>query len=364
MKKLILTLSCLFLILSVCTLWGCGDSKPVKLVKSELNQIQKLDEKTIQTFISYEDMISSESDMVLGKDAAEAIRLFFENFSYRILSSSASEDSATVNVEIENIDAQALAKDLCLELIAKTSSPNVEEDSPASKSSYFTLLRDILAENDYELTKTTAHFNLVNTDGEWSIRNDETLKDALVGGFISYLNDPRLVTPEEITVKVFENLREQTPEDWVSYLGMCDIFSTYSTLYETVDLALATQISKCFSYRIRKVTENENDATAVIDITSLDMGSVLDIYLEKLWDYASTTEAVRAADTELADKTASLLTECLNDNTKTCTKTIEINFTNNGTAWEMQLNDDFTDALLGNMSEAVEDFQKEALPTG
>lgn len=359
MKKysvIILFLLCLFLT-------GCGDSKPVKLVKSELNQIQKLDEKTIQTFISYEDMIHSGSASAIGSEATEAVQLFFKNFSYRILSSSITEDSATVNVEIQNIDARALAKDLCLELTAISTSPNIEENDPSSKSSYFTLLRDILSTREYELTKNTAHFNLVHEDGEWSIQNDETLEDSIVGGFISYLQDPCLVTPEEITAKVFENLRNQTPEDWVSYLGMCDIFSTYSTLYEKVDLALATQISKCFSYRIQKVTEQEDSATAVIEITSLHMGSVLDVYLDRLWDYASTTEAVRATDTELADKTAALLIECLNSNTKTYTKTVEIQFTNNGTTWEMQLNDDFTDALLGNMTEAVAEFQKEALPT-
>lgn len=353
-----------FLICFALFLTGCGDSKPVKLVKSELNQIQKLDEKTIQTFISYEDMIHSGSGSDSGSEAAEAVQLFFKNFSYRVLSSSATEDSATVNVEIKNIDAQALAKDLCLELIALSTFPNAEDNTPVSKSSYFALLRDILSSHEYGLTKTAAHFNLVNRDGEWSIRSDETLEDQLVGGFITYLHDPCLVTPEEIADRVFENLLEQTPEDWVSYLGMCDIFSTYSTLYEKVDLALATQISKCFSYRIQKVTEQDTAAAAVIEVTSLDMGSVLDVYLDKLWDYASTTEAVRATDTELADKTASLLMECLNSNTKTCTKTIEIEFTNNGTTWEMQLNDDFTDALLGNMKKAVENFQKQALPTG
>ena len=253
-KHRIILLCALFACLTI-FLAGCGDSKPVKLVKSELSQIQKLDENTIQNFISYEDMIHSGSGSDIGSEATEAVQLFFQNFSYRVLSSSATDNSATVNVEIQNIDAQALAKDLCLELTAISSSPNAAEDSPSSKNSYFTLLRDILASKEYELTKTTAHFNLVNVDGEWVIRNDETLEDAIVGGFISYLHDPCLVSPEEITVKVFETLLEQTPEDWVSYLGMCDIFSSYSSLFEKVHFALATQISNCFSYRIQKVSE-------------------------------------------------------------------------------------------------------------
>lgn len=362
MKKYYIPIFCMLLLCLAAMLSGCSDSEPVKLVKSELSQIQKLDEKTIRNFISYEDIIHSGSASDIGSEATEAVQLFFKNFSYRVLSSSATEDSATVNVEIKNIDAQSLARDLCLELIAMSSSPSTGAESMSSKSSYFSLLRDILSSHEYALTKTTAHFHLTNKDGQWTIRSDETLEDQIVSGFISFLKDPDLVTPEEITVKVFENLQKQTPSDWVSYLGMHDIFSTYSTLYEKVDLALATQISKCFSYRIQKVTEQTDAAEAVVEVTSLDMESVLDVYLKKLLDYASTTEAVRATDTELADKTAALLSECLNSNTKTCCKTIHIEFTNNGTTWEMQMNDDFTNALLGNMTEAVEKFQKEALP--
>lgn len=362
MKKYRIPLLGILLFCLAALLCGCGGSKPVKLVKSELNRIQKLDEKTIQSFISYDDMVHSASSSGTGSETEEAIQLFFKNFSYRILSSSTTEDSATVNVEIQNIDAQALAKDLCLELIARSSSPNTENTSSFSRSSYFALLRDILSSHEYELTKTVAHFNLMNIDGQWTIRSDETLENQLVGGFITFLHDPDLVTPEEITARIFENLLRQTPEEWVSYLGMSDIFSTYSTLYEEADLALAAQISKCFSYRIQKVTQKEDTAEAIVDITSLDMKSVLDTYLKKLWDYASTTEAVRATDTELADKTASLLIECLNSNTETCTKTVKIEFTNNGTTWEMQINDDFSDALLGNMKDAVSEFQEEALP--
>lgn len=351
-------LLCLLFVLS-----GCRDSEPVKLVKSELSQIQKLDEHTIQTFISYKNMIPSGSDSQTDSDAAEAIQLFFQNFDYRILSSSITEENATVNVEIENIDAKALAKDLCLELIARSTSPNPEDSPLSTTGSYFSLLYDILSSGTYESVKTTAHFHLTETDDVWHIQSDESLENEIVGGFISYLRNPYLVTPEEITAKVFEMMQKQTAEDWVFYLGMNDIFSTYSTLAKKVDLALASQISKCFSYKIQKVTEKNKKATAVIDITSLDMNHVLEVYMDKLLDYASTTEAVRATDTELADKTAALLAECLNSNTKTCTKTIEIDFVNNGTAWEMNLNSDFTDALLGNMADAVKTFQSQAVPT-
>ena len=343
---------------SVFFLTGCGDSKHEKIVRSELDQIQKLDENTIKAFVSYEDMMHSQSSgSDIGEETTEAVQLFFENFSYRILSSSATERTATVNVEITNLDAKALAKDLCKELIRRSISPDSTDDSLLSMNSYFTLLRDILNSHEYKQVSTTAHFELVNTDGSWTIQSTEKLEDEIVGGFISCLHDPYLITPEETAALAFDMFKEQSPKEWVSYLGMNDIFSTYSSLYQDVDLALANQIAKCFDYKIKKVTQEEDNATATVEITSLDMESVLDVYLDKLMEYASTTEAVRATDTELADKTSELLIDTLNNNTKTTSNTIKIHFTNNGKNWEMQLGDDFTDVILGNMNAAVETFQ-------
>ncbi|MEY8427061.1 hypothetical protein AALA00_04930 [Lachnospiraceae bacterium 46-15] len=352
-----------FFFFSVLFLSGCRDSEQVKLVKSELNQLQKLDENTIRTFISYENILGPGASSNISSEVAQTVQLFFQDFDYRILSSKITEDTATVTAEIQNIDTKKLAKDLCLELIARSSSPHAEDNAILSGSSYFALLHDFLSQNQYESVKTEVHFHLKKIDGQWSIQGSEVLEDELLGGFISCLHDPYLVTPEEITAKLCGMLKAQTPEEWISYLGIKDIFSTYSTLSDKVDLALASQISKCFSYSIQEVTVTGNKAKALADITSLDMGGVLDEYLERLLDYASTTEAVRATDTELADKTAALLAECLNTNRKTCTKTVEINFTNNGTTWEMQLNDNFTDALLGDIKKAAEAFQSAAAST-
>lgn len=353
-----------FFFFSVFFLSGCRDSEQVKLVKSELNQLQKLDENTIRTFISYENILRPGASSDISSEAAQTVQLFFQDFNYRILSSKTKDDTATVTAEIQNINTKELAKDLCLELIVRSSSPHAEDNAILSSSSYFALLHDFLSHNQYESVKTEVHFHLKKIDGQWLIQGSKTLEDELLGGFISCLHDPYLVTPEEITAKVCGMLKTQTPEEWISYLEIKDIFSTYSTLSGKVDLALAAQISKCFSYSIQEVTVAGDKAKALVDITSLDMASVLDEYLDKLLDYASTTEAVRATDTELADKTAALLAECLDANDKTCTKTVEINFTNNGTTWEMQLNDDFTDALLGDIKKAAEAFQSAAVSTG
>lgn len=359
--KYIRELLCVLLLFCCLFLLGCANKAPEETVKSELDLIQQLDEDTIKNFISYEDMVHSTSTTGnVEKETTEAIQLFFKNFNYKIISSSATTKTATVYVEITNLDAKALAKDLCLELMRQSIDISITNTVLPSANSYFTLLRDILTTHEYELVTTRATIELVNTDGLWTIQNSDTLEDALVGGFISHLNDPYLILPEETLTLAFDMFKEKSPEDWISYLSMDDIFSTYSTNYQDVDFALSKQIAKHFAYHIKEVTVDDAKATVYVEITSLDMASVLDKYLTKLMEYAATTEAVRASDTELSDKTASLLIETLNSNDKHVTTTVEIPLINNGSTWEMQLENEFTDALLGNMNAAVETFQQKA----
>ena len=146
---------------------------------------------------------------------------------------------------------------------------------------------------------------------------------------------------------------------------MQDIFSTYSQNYEKTDDALAEQLSRHISYKILSVTEDQEQksATAKITITSLDMECVLKRYQELLMDYAATTESIRASSSELADETASLLAQALTENEATTDTEVVIHFTNNGSSWEMQLNEDFTNALLGNAGAAIENFQNDSSDT-
>lgn len=361
MKKhlLSLLLSALLLVLCAMLLFGCSKYTPEKTVSQELSLIQQLDEETIKAFVSYEDMMHSVTgDTSIGEETTEAVELFFKNFKYKILSSSSNDKTSIVNVEITNLDTKELAKDLYLAILVRTVAPNDHnEDLPLSMNAYFTLLRDILLENTYELVSTTAHFDLIKTDAGWSIQGTERLEDELVSGFITYLNDPYLLSPEELTVSVLDKFKELTPQEWIDYLGMNDIFATGTSLYEKIDLAFAEQITAHFDYTIHEAAEKEKDASVKVVINSLDMQSVLSEYMDRLMEYAETTEAIRDTNAELADKTSAMLLECLQSNKKSMQKEIIIEFINTGTNWDMQLNNDFTDALLGNLNEALEDFE-------
>ena len=346
-------------LLSALLLSGCGAKTPEKLVESELNLIKKLDEKTIQNFVSYEDISQTQSRSTdIGSETTEAVQLFFQNFDYEILSSGITDDSATVTVSITNLDAKSLAHDLHLALVKESVDPHSSYQEPMTMNSYFTILRDILKNNTYEETTTQAHFELAHLDNGWSIQITQTLEDELVGGLITYLSDPYLLTPNEVATATLDVFTAFSPKDWVGYLDMHDVFAIGSQYSDKVDLSLATQIAKHFSYSISQMKVDGDKATAYADITSLDMSSVLASYKEKLLAYADTTASVRASDSELADQSATFLKEALDENQDTILRSVLLLFQNNGSSWEMTLGDDFGDVILGGSSAALSSFSQ------
>ncbi|MDO5425666.1 MAG: hypothetical protein Q4F41_18305 [Eubacteriales bacterium] len=344
----------LLLLAAAFLLTGCGTSKPEQTVVSELELIKKLDEQTILSFVSYEDIMSSEAPSTdIGPETTEAVQLFFQNFDYRILSSRVSKNTAIVKVRLTNLDMQSLARDMCLALTARSADPRTAPED-LSMNDYFALLGEVMKSHSYKILSTDARFELTKlSDGSWSILSGDDLEDQLVGGFISYLNDPYLVTPEEILALTFDYFLEFSPEDWIAYLNMDDIFATGSTLGEELDLELASQISRYFSYQIKDSTIDGDSASVTLTVTSLNLENVLNDCREKLLDYAATTEAIRATDAELADKTAKMLLTSLKANETTLSQDIDILFTNNGSSWEMQLGENFSNALLGNAVSAI-----------
>ena len=342
-----------FLLLTTVILSGCGSKTPERLVQSELELIKKLDEKNILNFVSYEDIVRNNSrDTDIGEETIKAVKLFFQNFDYELLSSSVSGDTARVTVEITNLDTKALSHDLCLALIAQSVDPE-----PLSMNTYFGIMYEILENNTYELITTEATFELVHFETGWSIQNTKMLEDALVSGLITHLGDPYLVTPNEVAAATLDVFDDFTAEDWVAYLDMQDVFAIGSEISDQVDYSLANQIASCFDYEISQMSVEDNKATAYVDITSLDMASVLSVYQEQLLAYADTTSSVRASDMELANQSATFLKNALDQNTETILRSVPLTFQNDGTGWEMDISDDFIEVLLGDAEDALKTFQ-------
>lgn len=331
---------------------------PSAAVSYELNLIQELDEDTIRSFVSYENMMNTppvSSDV--GSETTEAVKLFFQNFKYHLHSETISGDTATVTAEIINIDTKALAKDLCLALTAHNINITPDTQSPQTMNDYFTLLRDTLKENTYELTATTAYFHLQKRDRIWVIQSDETLQDELVSGFISWMHDSDLVSPQEVLTIYLDEFSSLSGAEWMEYLKTDDIFSTGSETYSpSIDACYMDKIAEFFSYSIDQYETQDNICTARLTITSIDMPKILEIYKQKLVDYAHTSQSITSDDAALADASAGYLLETLQENAQAAQFPVTVTLTNDGTAWQLNITDELTNAFLGDMEGALEQF--------
>jgi uncharacterized membrane protein YsdA (DUF1294 family) len=331
--------------------------RPSQAVEHELSLIQELDSSTIQAFVSYENLMNSDlASGTINDDTAEAVRLFFQNFKYNIHNEQIDGQEATVSVNITNIDMHALAQDLC-RAILKDSVTIYPDDDSASVSDYYGLLRDTLSSNTYEPVVTTAYFHLRKESDGWVIHSDQTLEDELVSGFITYMNDPYILPVSEVLSIHLDALKALTPQQWIDYLDINDIFATYNTDYAPqIDEAYAALLADCFDYRIIKCNEEDNQASAVIRVSSVDMTNVLSIYKEHLLAYAASTQSLKDDAVAFSNETSALLLQSLQENDQISSTDVALTFKNNGTIWDIQFNSDFSDALMGNMTEAIRAF--------
>lgn len=329
---------------------------PSQAVQYELSLIQDLDSDTIQSFVSYESFINSHEDSgSVSQDAAQAVNLFFKNFHYSIQNEEIDGDTATVAVNITNIDAKALAADLRMEILQDSLSLYPSEDTENLNS--YQLLRDTLENSSYDTTVTTAHFHLRQEGKGWIILADETLEDELVSGFITYMNDPYLLSAYTVLEMQLEALKELSAEEWMDFLGIEDVFATYNAeYYPQIDAEYISQLAGAFDYEILRCQEEGDQAEAVVRITSIDMNHVLALYRDKLLNYAAKPSSIRASSEEFSDETSRLLLESLQGNQETTGTDVTMTFENNGTSWDVTFDSGFTNAVMGNISEAIDTF--------
>lgn len=332
-------------------------ARPSQTVENELSLISQLDSDTIRSFISYENLINSDlSSSTIDDEAAQAVRLFFQNFKYHIHNEQIDGDTATVSVSITNLDTHALAQDLCRAILKESVALYPDAQAPDS-GDYYHLLYETLRNNSYDLVTTTAYFRLQQDESGWVILSDLTLEDELTSGFISYINDPYILPAAEVLSIHLDAFMDLTADQWADYLSLEDVFATYNTeYYPLIDAEYLSQLTSAFSYQILKCQEENNTASAVVRITSIDMPSVLSRYRTYLLDYAASAKAVRDDAVTFSDTTAGLLLQALKENTATASTDVEVSMVNCGSVWDVEYDSAFTDAVMGNMTEAIQTF--------
>ena len=332
---------------------------PSTTVKNELNLIQELDEGAIESILSYDDLLPAQAASTANnQDAAAAIRAFFGNFRFRIVSEQIRGDDAEVIVDITNIDTHALARDLCLSLTETSLSLDPNISAPAALGNYFTLLKDTLDSHTYETGVTQAVFRLSREDNkDWTIVADETLEDELVSRFITHMNDPHLLSAEEVAGIQLEQFEALSPRDWIEWLGVHDLFDTGSeTLAEEIDLEYFTRLCDCFSCKLLSCEEEGDRAQAEVTFTSVDLHDVLAAYREDLLAYASDPENITNGAAALADDSAAYLLEALREKASQTETTAVMHLKNDGHFWKPEIDEAVIDAMCGGLASSLEEF--------
>ena len=189
------------------------------------------------------------------------------------------------------------------------------------------------------------------------IQADTTLQDQLVSGFISWMNDAMLLSPKEVLTIYLDEFDHLSAEGWREYLKMDDIFTTNSEEYASaVDQTYSEKIAEYFSYTIESCTMDGDTAIAKLTITSIDMPAILAAYKTKLLKYAHSTDSITSDDTGLSDATAQYLLETLQEDAVSTAIPVTLTLTNDGHTWQLEITDELTNALLGNITEALEAF--------
>ena len=250
----------------------------------------------------------------------------------------------------------AVAQDLC-SAILRQSAAITTSASTQTTGDYYHLLYDTLASNSYDTTVTTATFHLRKDGKNWMILADSTLENELVSGFISSMNDPYILSAFTILSIHLDALKALDTEGWKDYLSINDVFATYNSEYSTqIDDAYIARITTSFDYEILKCHEEGDTATATIRITSVDMPGVLETYKKYLLAYAATTRSIRDNDVQVSNETSRLLLQSLTETTDVCHTDVDMTFRNNGETWEINFDDSFTNAVMGNLQQAMETF--------
>lgn len=343
--KIVKRLLPVFLFVLIVLLGGCypmGKSDVKEVITSELDLLKNLDSEKTQEYVSYKELFPAAKDMELSAEVKEVFSLFFRNFDYKIqeIQIDRKQKTASASVKLSTLDAKSLAEDfaalkLKTEIEAAASSTSTEDFSDSMDDNYC-LLNRLLKKNKYETVEEVCTMTLHYKNDVWKIEHSNSLENDLVGGLITYLADPDILSPEE-TMKVYlKTLKKMELEEMNNFLGIESLLTSGDTARSAIASALVEQVHTNFNYKITESTVNGYTASVETEITTFDSDSILDTYREKLNDYLASADAVIDGSEKRYLKSYELLLEAIEKNEDTITASAVFHLVNDGASWKLK----------------------------
>lgn len=352
-----------------CTLLTAGCSHTAKsevneTITGELDLLKNLDSETAQKYISYKELFP---DAAAGSKLPDGIEdlfsLFFRDFNYKILDTTVGNDktSASASLRLTTIDARSVAEDYAASLlefkileVADHHSQNTN-DTEISLENYYLLLNSLLKDNKYKTAETNCTMELENTGDKdnpvWEIRRTYSLENDLVGGLMTYLSDPDILSPENTLAVYMDTLKKMDLDEISSFLGVASILNTSDPAKNSIATALVEQVHSKFNYKIKDCTVDGYTATVNTEITTFDSDTILADYQSQLDEYLASPDAVINGSSGRYQKSLELLLDSIEENTSITTTDVSFVLVNDGASWKLENESTrLGDAIFGTLT--------------
>ncbi len=343
----------LLLPLLALSLAGCGSKEErevKKAVTSEFGQLKDLDTATVQRYLTSESLFPDASTSQASAGLIEEVTSrFFKDFDYKILSISAEGSTASCDLQVVTLDAHALAKDYQKEYLVQIILAAADGIDPPDTSleQHYISLGNLMEKNTYKTVSNSCVINLIKVGRDWKIRKEHGLEDQLVGGFVSSIANPYLLTPKETVGVYFDTLKKMDTTQLCTYLGLTNIFTNSDADSRALAEALLIQMHACFDHRVVDAQDNGSVASVDVELTSFSYPEIISAYTKELDDYLATTQALIDGPQGRLTKSNELLLKAITDNTATESHVIPLTLVNDGVSWKLLPDEQIGTALFG-----------------
>lgn len=335
---------------------------PEKLVDHELSFLEHSDSTTVEKYLSYEDLFPTESsDKTIPSEIKIIFPEFFRDFSYKIKKVTTDENSALVTVNLTTIDGNALAKEYSrramIKQIQNTATPS---GVSFSLEDCYLLLGSVLEESSIPTVSSEYTISLFRNNDQWEIEFPKDLAAAVTGNFAAHVSDVNLFTPSEIISIHLDTLKSFDCEQLTRYLALDALFTGDAEYRRTISRALANQLLSCLDYTIltEEISPDGTDASVELELTSCDCRSMMVQYKTQVEAYTQTAQALQDGISGRLNKANELLISSITNNTAVITTPVTIPLENDGANWNIQVTDEITNAILGNLPQAIQEVSE------
>ena len=165
--------------------------------------------------------------------------------------------------------------------------------------------------------------------------------------------------PEQAVSKAFDSLKASDLDSVKKYLSYDELmkYDSSSGMPQVEEKLFFSKLS----YKIVSSSTNGDNATVKTEVTNTDMKAVLGECINQAMELA-VGSALNANSQQLSDEEMEkkmeevFITQLKKEDSKTVTKTVDINLTKNSSSWKLTLDKPLQDALLGGLVSAVENL--------